>query len=82
MKTYKNYNLDALVKNKPSITYEFGHLKEARDNCLLYYCDMQKRWYMISAKTGVHSIAGYNARRTKRVNEHWDGFLKNQQRDT
>lgn|GEM_PF-2931691 len=31
---------------------------------------------MISTKTGMHSIAGKNARRTKRVNEHWNGFLK------
>ena len=36
-------------------------------------------WYMISEKTGMHMITSQSNRPESRVNEHWKGFLSNQQ---
>lgn len=35
-------------------------------------------WYMISEKTGMHMVTSQSSRPEERVNEHWKGFLSNQ----
>lgn len=75
---YKGYDLSKLCENKPHVTTEFGKLVHGEIGCLLYYCDIQKQWTMVSPKTGIHQIEGKTKTITKQVQTHWNAFLEDQ----
>lgn len=66
-----------------------GTLFNREQNCEMYlviggWNQLAKKpnyeWYMISEKTGTHSITTNSNRPDERVNNHWNGFLRNQNR--
>jgi hypothetical protein len=38
----------------------------------------EHHWYMVSEKTGIHSVMTFSNRPDERVNAHWKGFLNAQ----